>query len=264
MSSDVFQQSSFQRLSEVRFVDATAGNARFEVDGFAFNVCAHAAGTLRLTLGQSRLPDYALLQQPAAAGSLSVVPQGEGWRITSGDVALDIETGPLRFSLSKAGKTVLTTITDQHFRGRTRLPAVGLQQGEDLRRWCVSLALASETAVYGFGEKFGPLDKRGQLVRGRTEDALGVNTELSYKNIPFCWSPDGWGLLAHTPGIVRHGVGYPQWSHRTYVLEVEDEALDLFLFTGDPATILDRYTALTGRAAVPPLWSYGMWLSRAY
>ena len=264
MSFDVFKQSSFQRLSEVRFVESMPSQARFEVDGIAFNVSAHAADTLRLAIGQTRLPDYGLLQQSAASGALSVTPQGDGWCIANGDVTLLIQSGPLRFTLSKSGKTVLTTITDQHFRGRTRLPAIGLQQGEEPRRWCISLALASDTAVYGLGEKFGPLDKRGQLVRGRTEDALGVNTELSYKNIPFCWSPDGWGLLAHTPGIVRHGVGYPQWSHRTYLLEVEDDALDLFLFTGEPANILDRYTALTGRAAMPPLWSYGMWLSRAY
>ena len=263
MSSDVFQQSNFQRLADVRFIGADTSCARFAADGFAFAVSAHAADTLRITIGQSRLPDYGLLQQPAPAGSFNVLPRNDGWRITTGDVALDIDTAPLRIALSKSGKTVLASITDQHFRGRTRLPAFGLQAG-DPQRWCASMALTSDTAVYGFGEKFGPLDKRGQLVRGRTEDALGVNTELSYKNIPFCWSPDGWGLLAHTPGMVRHGVGYPQWSHRTYVLEVEDDVLDLFLFTGDPATILDRYSALTGRAAVPPLWSYGMWLSRAY
>ena len=268
LSSDEFQQSNFQRLSNVRFVSADTSVARFEVDGIALNVVAHAADTLRLTLGQSQLPDYGLLQKTVAEGSLTVEPQGGSWRITSGDISLKIEAAPLRLTLSKAGRTVLTSITDQHFRGRTRLPAFGLQQGEahgkQPRRWCASFALNSDTAVYGFGEKFGPLDKRGQLVRGRTEDALGVNTELSYKNIPFCWSPDGWGLLAHTPGVVRHGVGYPQWSHRTYVLEVEDDVLDLFLFAGEPASIIDRYTALTGRAAVPPLWSYGMWLSRAY
>lgn len=191
MSLDIFQQSSFQRLSEARFIDASATDARFDADGIPLTISAHAIDTLRITFGQSRLPDYALLQQPAATGLLSVVPQGEGWRVTSGDVTLFIETAPLRFTLSKAGKTVVTTITDQHFRGRTRIPAVGLQQNEGHRRWCISWALASDTAVYGFGEKFGPLDKRGQLVRGRTEDALGVNTELSYKNIPFLLEP-GW------------------------------------------------------------------------
>ena len=263
MSIDVFQQSSFQRLNEVRLLDASAHHARFEVDGIALTIAAHAVDTFRLSLGKSTLPDYALLRQPHSLAPLSITTEGRSWRITNGDMTLDIDAAPLRIAIAKAGKMILTSITDQHFRGRTRLPAFGKQEGMPLH-WCAAFALNSDTAVYGFGEKFGPLDKRGQLVRGRTEDALGVNTELSYKNIPFCWSPDGWGLLAHTPGTVRHGVGYPQWSHRSYVIDVEDDTLDLFFFTGTPATIVDRYTALTGRAAIPPLWSFGMWLSRAY
>ncbi len=265
VSAETFQQSSFKRFNEVWLVDADAQTARFEVDGLPLVVSAHAADTLRLTLGQSGQADYGLLVQPVAGGQLHVSVVEGGWCIASGEVTLNIETAPLRIRLARRSATVLTSITDQHFRGRSRMPAFGLQEAAGApKRWCVSLALESDTAVYGFGEKFGPLNKRGQLVRGRTEDALGVNTELSYKNIPFCWSPAGWGLLVHTPGVVRHGVGFPQWSHRTYVAEVEDDALDLFLFTGEPATILDRYTALTGRAPVPPMWSYGMWLSRAY
>ena len=264
MAPDEIQQSSFQRLGEVHLVDADSTHIRFQVDGHPILVSAHTDDTLRLRIGESALPDYGLLHQTSALGKLELTTQASGWRIANGDTCLIIESAPLRFTLQKAGKTILNSITDQHFRGRTRLPSVGLQEGSGSRRWCASWALQSDTAVYGFGEKFGPLDKRGQLVRGRTEDALGVNTELSYKNIPFCWSPDGWGLLAHTPGVVRHGVGYPQWSHRTYVLEVEDDALDLFIFTGEPSVILDRYTELTGRPALPPLWSYGMWLSRAY
>lgn len=245
-----------------------AHEAVFDADGTVLRVSLHAEGTLRVTLGESRRPDYGLINAPSPDGTLTVDATGTGWHIAANDMALDIAAAPLRISLSHKGVEVLGSITDQHFRGRFRLPAFGARDeaaaGGPCKYWCAAFALNSDTAVYGFGEKFGPLNKRGQLVRGRTEDALGVNTELSYKNIPFCWSPDGWGLLAHTPGTVRHGVGFPQWSHRTYLLEVEDEALDLFLFAGEPATILERYTALTGRAAVPPLWSYGMWLSRAY
>ena len=189
--------------------------------------------------------------------------EGAGVRIDAGELSLSLEPDPLKLVLRHRGRIVLASITDQHFRGRVRLPAFGIEESTP-RRWCASFALASDGAVYGLGEKFGPLDKRGQLVNGRIEDALGVNTELAYKNVPFCWSTEGWGLLAHTPGPVRHGVGYPQWSHRTHVLEVEDETLDLFFFAGAPAEILERYTALTGRAEEPPLWSYGMWLSRAY
>ncbi len=262
VSNESIHQADFQRLAEVRAVSATTSEARFTVDGIFLSITAHAEGLLRLRIGESQLPDYGLLQQ-AAAGSLTVSEIKGHWRIASGDAELEIYAQPFRIVLKRDSKVVLESITDQHFRGRTRLPIFGVTTNGD-KRWCASFALASDTAVYGFGEKFGPLNKRGQLVRGRTEDALGVNTELSYKNIPFCWSPDGWGLLAHTPGLTRHGVGFPQWSHRSYVLEVTDDALDLFLFAGSPAHILNQYTALTGRPVVPPLWSFGMWLSRAF
>src|SRR4029450_5734599 len=92
-------------------------------------------------------------------------------------------------------------------------------------------------ALYGSGEKFGPLDKRGQLVHSQVEDALGVNTGLAYKNTPFAWSPGAgrgaWGILVHTPGLGPHGVVYPVGPHRSYAVVVDDEALDLVLFAAD-------------------------------
>jgi alpha-D-xyloside xylohydrolase len=64
---------------------------------------------------------------------------------------------------------------------------------------------------------------------------------------------------------VVHGVGYSPWSQRAYGLKIDDPSLDLFLFDGaDGAQILGQYTALTGRAPVPPLWSLGLILSKAY
>jgi alpha-D-xyloside xylohydrolase len=64
---------------------------------------------------------------------------------------------------------------------------------------------------------------------------------------------------------VTHGVGHGPWSQRAYVLLADDAELDVFIFTGlDGATQLGQYTALTGRAPVPPAWSLGVILSKAY
>src|SRR5699024_12284650 len=41
-----------------------------------------------------------------------------------------------------------------------------------------------------------------------------------------------------------------------------DDELDLFVFLGEPKDVLDEYTALTGKASMPPLWSFGFWMSR--
>ena len=74
----------------------------------------------------------------------------------------------------------------------------------------------------------------------------------------------GWGLLVNTPATVHWGVGHPDWSHRSLALIVEDEALDLLFFTGEPAQIIANYTDITGRAPAIPRWGLGVWFSRAY
>ena len=220
----------------------------------------YGADAFRMRLGPQALPDYGLVvaqPQPLAVQSYS-----EGRTIIEGASSrLILEHDPLRFVLERAGTPVLTSITDEHFRGWTRLPAFGF----DGDRWIASVALASGEPVYGLGEKFSSLDRRGQWLESQVEDALGVNTGRSYKNVPFCWSPEGWGVFVNTPGRVSHGVGFPAWSHRSYAVVVEDEALDLFLFAGDsPAALLASYTELTGRAPKLPAWGLGLWISKAY
>jgi alpha-D-xyloside xylohydrolase len=260
--TQAFNRAAYNVVTELALVACSESSLFFQAGDTNITVSAHRTGTLRLQLGNTQRPDYGLLVKPNAEGKLDVVATDTGWDVMFADLTLKLYKSPLRMTLERGGQPLVGSITDQHFRGRTRIPAFG----HDISggKWCVSLALESDTALYGFGEKFGPLNKRGQLVRGRTEDALGVNTELSYKNIPFFWTPDGWGMLIHSTGTVRHGAGYPQWSHRSYIAEVDDDTLDLFLFAGTPAEIISYYAGLTGHPAPAPLWSYGMWLSRAY
>ena len=160
----------------------------------AFVEC-HGDGIFRLRIGPATLPDYGLvLSQPheldarrGADGSL---------RIEAGTTALSIGQDPLRVTLERDGAVVLRSITDEHFRGWTRFPAFG----HDGARWTAAVALESGEPVYGLGEKFSSLNRRGQLLHSQVEDALGVNTELAYKNVPFCWSPRGLGAVRQHAG----------------------------------------------------------------
>jgi hypothetical protein len=146
----------------------------------------------------------------------------------------------------------------------TRVAAFGLTDSVAV----AAFALGSDTPVYGLGEKGGALNKRGQLVASRVEDALGVNTDLSYKNTPFAWGTTNngcWGVLTHTTVDVMHGVGYAQWSNRSYVVVSNEPQLDLFLFAADtPTEVIAGYHHVTGRPENVPLWSLGAWVSRAY
>ena len=221
---------------------------------------SYGDGVFRLRIGPQALPDYGLVI--ATPTSIDATSDGSGRVVVrSDDVALILEQQPLRIRLQRGDVPLLTSITDEHFRGFARFPAFGF----DGERWIASFALSSGEPVYGLGEKCSSLDRRGQLLRAHVEDALGVNTGRSYKNVPFCWSPDGWGIFVNTPGCVAHGVGHPEWSHRSNIALVDDEALDLFLLAAEsPAQLLSQYTALTGRAPSLPLWGLGLWVSKAY
>ena len=259
--------ADYLRLDVPHSLGATAAGAAFATSsGDILDVECYGEGTFRLRLGPNTRPDYGIVVGRARGCEVAQRLPGT-WTFTAGESRLEIGGSPLRIALAWKGAVVVRSITDEHFTGRTRLPTFGrLRQGG---LWSAAFALASSEPIYGLGEKFGPLDKRGQLIHSQVEDALGVNTGLAYKNTPFAWSPGtgkgAWGAFVHTPGMVTHGVGHPDWSHRSYGVMVEDEALDLFLFAGDtPASIIDRYTQLTGRPAAVPRWSLGLWVSRAY
>lgn len=216
----------------------------------------------RLQIGGRLDHDYGMLTAAPVPLALTLDAGDDETRIVGGGYCLTVGHRPFSFVLTRHGKTVQQSPTDGHFVRRFRLPPLARLAGEG---WFVSLELEAGAAVYGLGEKWGRLDRRGQLLRSYNQDALGVNAEWSYKNTPFAWSPEGWGVFVHTPSPVTHGVGYAPWSHRAYGLVVEDDALDLFLLAGEAgADIIGHYTALTGRAPVPPLWSLGVILSKAY
>lgn len=255
-------QDGFTGLDSLTLIETLPYGARFSTEAGALEVCFFAPGMIRLRLTVTALPEYGLLATGQAA-DLDVVTEEtpQGYRICSGDTTLEVLESPIRFVLKQAGETRLESVTDRSFQGDLRwLP---LARSEEA--WLFSMALRSGHAVYGLGEKFGPLNRRGQLVESWNTDATTVNSERSYKNVPFAWSPAGWGIFTHTTSRVTHAVGHPQWSHRSYILRIEDPNLDLFLFTaGTPAEMLEAYTRLTGRAPAPPRWSLGAWMSRAY
>ena len=181
--------------------------------------------------------------------------------LLGGDYRLELFSSPLHFTLYKNDELMQQSATDGHFVRQHRLPPFAKANDS----WIVCLELGYDEAVYGLGEKWAKLDKRGQLIRSYNHDALGVNAEKSYKNTPYAWSPQGWNLFVHTAAPVTHGVGYAVWSQRAYVCVVEDALLDMFLYhEATPAESIHTYSKLTGFAPTPPTWSLGVILSKAY
>jgi len=136
-----------------------------------------------------------------------------------------------------------------------------VRRASDLaRRFAATFELSPDEKIFGCGESFTRLNKRGQRINAFTRDAMGAQGPYLYKPIPFFMSSSGYGMFVHTsaPVTFDFGLSYDQHS----VIYSADDQLDLFIFLGEPKDILSEYTALTGRSPVPPLWSFGFWMSR--
>lgn len=126
----------------------------------------------------------------------------------------------------------------------------------------VELDLSVGEKLYGLGERFGPFIKNGQSVEIWNEDG-GTSSDLAYKNVPFYISSRGYGVFINNPGRVMLEL---QSERTTRVnISVAEESLEYFIICGnDPKDIISRYTALTGRPSLPPIWSYGLWLTTSF
>jgi alpha-D-xyloside xylohydrolase len=123
-----------------------------------------------------------------------------------------------------------------------------------------TFALRPQEAIYGFGEKFIGLDKRGQTIYVNALEALGVTTPRSYKNVPFFASTNGYGVFVNTSARMTAYVG--SRAAADVQIAVEDDFLDYYIILGDLKQVLDRYTDITGKGALPPKWSFGYWQSK--
>ncbi|MDR3376172.1 MAG: alpha-xylosidase [Ancalomicrobiaceae bacterium] len=203
--------------------------------------------------GRDRGPAFALTPDPAVKPV--IVETEEFVSLTSGELTVQIETaGDWRLDVIRAGRRITGSA----------LGAGGyaVKKAEGKAYVFERLDLGVGDLVYGLGERFTAFTRNGQVVDIWNRDG-GTSTEQAYKNIPFFLTNRGWGVLVNEPDLVSFEVGSEIVSKVGF--SVEGESLDYLIIDGPtPNDVLDRYTRLTGRPALPPQWSFGLWLSTSF
>jgi alpha-D-xyloside xylohydrolase len=178
-----------------------------------------------------------------------VIIENYPWHVKIYDATGKLLTGTMHFE-----DVAISTYTPV-------LPFSYVRRSEDYSRsFSASFSLSADEKIFGLGESYQSFNKRGQKVVLWTDDANGVQNESMYKPIPFYMSSRGYGVFMHTSSPVTCDFG--KYFSGTNAMMIGDETLDLFVFIGSPKEILDAYTDLTGKAEMPPLWSFGFWMSR--
>lgn len=128
---------------------------------------------------------------------------------------------------------------------------------------------------YGFGEKTGHLDKKGKRLRMSPKDAIGHDPEFGeplYKHIPFYirindQTKNAVGLFYNNSydsvfDMCNEISGY--WDRYCYY-QTDGGDIDLFLMNGPSMSdVIEHYTWLTGRSAMPTKQSLGYTASTMY
>jgi alpha-D-xyloside xylohydrolase len=192
----------------------------------------------------------------------SKTPAGHVYTSPFGSVT--ITESPWHIEIRDAGGKLLTK-TDHAEDNKTSftpiLPFSFVRRAGNYSRSVAAVfTLSPGEKIFGCGESFTGLDKRGQKLVLWTDDANGIQNQGMYKPIPFFMSNRGYGMFLHTSSPVTCDFG--NYFNSINSLMLGDDEADIFVFLGSPKEILDEYTKVTGKAPMPPLWSFGLWMSR--
>lgn len=126
----------------------------------------------------------------------------------------------------------------------------------------VKLDVGVGEKIYGLGERFTPFVKNGQSIEIWNEDG-GTASELAYKNIPFYLTNRGYGVFVNSSGRVSYELCTEAVESAQFSLP--GESLEFMIIGGGSIKkVIESYTALTGRSALPPAWTFGLWLTTSF
>ncbi len=216
----------------------------------------HAAEDADFPPPQARM----LVGTPAPDAQAELRQRPEGWEVRTPTITLRVEREPFRLWAADAqGHPFWQQRKSDLFTSDIFDMSLAEMPG---RHGCFdAFVLHGQDEVYGLGERFDHVARKGKTVDFWNKDAIGTSTPRSYINVPFLWCTQGYGLFVNCSARLEWEIGTMEAF--TLGVGVEDEWLDYFVIHGPaPAEILRRYCELTGFAPTPPVWSFGLWMSR--
>lgn len=195
--------------------------------------------------------------------SFELTPSGNHAVITENDEYAELKSGDLSVRIKKGDKWSV-----DFFRGSKRITGSAAKSmahvteagGNTYMREELDLGVGEW--VYGLGERFTSFVKNGQVVDIWNKDG-GTSSEQAYKNIPFYLTNKGYGVFVNDPGAVSYEVASEKVKKVQF--SVPGESLEYFVIDGpEPKDVLKKYTDLTGKPALPPAWTFGLWLTTSF
>ncbi|MBN1149576.1 MAG: hypothetical protein JXA78_20110 [Anaerolineales bacterium] len=260
--SKAAQESTGQRTpGRLQSVEETPGGARFDFENASLEAIFLAPDLVRISWqpGIPPLP-YTLAKTDWPLAEARLGEFSEGYRLAGPQAQILVtQYGELQF-LDANGVML-------------RHEAPPEQSGPPEAPWWTSLAyLRPEECLYGLGEQANRLNLRGGSHRLWNTDPGGsysLGADPLYIPIPLMLSlhRDGSHLIFYEnpfPATFNFDAQIEKLAENPQLARAcfEGGMLRYYLIPGPPQRALERYTELTGRPGLPPLWSLGYHQSR--
>ena len=243
-------------------------------------VISYAAAAAPLANGTEASSDGVTIRVEALTDSVlrirvwreGKVPEDASWAVSADarQQRLPVRAAPNGFStgamaLAVDPNTLQLTVTDAQ--GKVIVDDAPGPVRFDGPQFALRKRLPLSEHVYGLGDKTGNFDRRGQSFVNWTTDAWGFqrDTDPIYKSIPFYIASGGPGG-AYGLFLDNTWRSWFDFGHRedgTIEIGADGGPIDYYLIAGPTVRdVVRRYTDLTGKARLPPLWSLGFQQSR--
>lgn len=189
-------------------------------------------------------------------------PTPETDRLIFGTRTVEIGRAPFNLQIWEQPERLIFELETEEVAGAFVCAPLGLRTGPNGAEPFLSWRIHNGEQFFGLGEKFAKVERSSTRATIWSSDTLGTNTtDLAYKSVPVLHSTAGWGLLLHSSYRSLWEIG--TFSYTAGSLLSEDPRLDALLwFAPTLKQSVGVYTALTGRLELPPLWAFGIWMSR--
>ena len=188
--------------------------------------------------------------------------------MTAGNVAVRVNREDFKVTFEAEGK-VLTSIGFRNLgymqydrKTLTKFPEDNYMAADYKPYMMTELSLDAGECVYGLGERFTAFVKNGQVVDCWNEDG-GTSSQISYKNVPFYVTSKNYGVYVDHSDNVSFEIASEKVENVGFSVEGEEIRYHI-IYGKNMKNVLERYTDLTGKPALPPAWSFGLWLTTSF
>ncbi|MBR59056.1 MAG: alpha-glucosidase [Myxococcales bacterium] len=206
---------------------------------------------------------YAVIQ-PSQEPSFSLIGTDTGIRICTEGLTIDVDTVCRLHIQDSDGVSLLEDPIQGHYQEGEYTLSSHTHQGVSSQTHFGAKVVRNLTDidhVYGLGEKNGPLDKKGMILNFWNADVpgYGPTQDPLYLSVPFFVGLQGdtaFGVF--TDNSYRMDIDLGATDPDLYTITVGGGEIDQYIIAGpDIAQVVERYTDLTGRMPLPPIWSLG-------